>query len=586
MAANLVKTALGETPADLVLKNGRLINVNTAEVEEGVGVAVKDGRVALVGDADQCIGEGTKVFDVSGEFLVPGLLDAHIHVESSMVTLTQFARAVIPHGTTGVFIDPHEIANVLGLRGVRLLSDEAKMLPLKVFVEVPSCVPSAPGMETSGAELGPEEVSEALKLEKVVALGEVMNFPAVLAGDEGTRRKIGAARAVGKMVEGHAPGLSGKELAAYISAGVVSDHESSGGAEALEKLRRGMKLEIREGSAAKNLSSIMKKIIKEGLDTRHCLLATDDRNPRDLLKEGHIDHAVRRAIEEGADPVEAIQMATTNTAEHFGFRELGDISPGKIADIITVRDIRKFKVNRVFINGRLMAERGRMLVQLQKHAYPGFAKKTVRVRKKLLPSDFVVRASGLEKARARVISVRDGDIVTGHDVLEMEVRGGEVLPDSSRDVARAAVVERHRRTGNVGLGFVRGFGLRKGALASSVGHDAHNLIVLGLDVEDMAAAIEEITKSGGGQAAVFRGKAIAKVDLPIAGLMSEKSVEDVSGELEKLHVAARRLGVRLKSPFMTMAFIPLAVIPKLKLTDKGLIDVERFESVDLLVDEK
>jgi adenine deaminase len=584
MDERLVRAALGELPADLVIRNTSLVNVDTAEVERHVDVAVKDGRVAMVGDAGHCIGNKTKVVEAKGRYLTPGLLDAHLHVESSMLTLTEFARAVLPRGTTAVFIDPHEIANVLGLRGIRLLLGESKRLPLKVFVEIPPCVPSAPAFETTGAVLKSTNIITALGFEKVVGLGEVMNFPGVLGGDKNLHRVISAARG-SKAVEGHAPGLLGKELAAYISAGVKSDHESTTGEEALERLRRGMKLELREGSVAKNLSALIKPILKLGLDTRHCLLATDDRQACDLLREGHVDHVLRRAIEEGVDPIAAIQMATINTAEHFGVQELGSLSPGKTADAVLVEDLRRFKVSRVFVNGKLMAERGKLLVNLPKFVYPNFARRTVRLRRRPTLDDFAVRVPRRAKwARVRLISAEGGRITTEHEVAELEVRNGVVLPDLERDVVRVAVVERHRGTGNVGLGFVRGFGLKEGALASSVGHDAHNLVVIGVGLEDMVHAINRVVALGGGLAAVSRGRMLATLELPIAGLMADKPAEEVCRKLRRLQAAASELGVGLKSPFMIMAFLPLAVIPKLRITDRGLVDIEKGELVDPIVE--
>lgn len=584
MNARLVDAALGRISSDLVIKSAKLVNVNTAEIEEHVDIAVKDGRIALVGDASHCVGKGTKVIKARGGYFAPGLLDAHIHVESSMVTLTQFARAVLPRGTTAVFVDPHEIANVLGLRGIMLLIEEGKKLPLKVFVEISSCVPAAPGLETTGAELGLKEIASAMKLRNVVGLAEVMNFPGVLAGDEKVHRKIAAARNAGKVVEGHAPGLVGRELAAYISAGVRSDHESFTEKEAVEKLRRGMKLEVREGSAAKNLSTLIKPILKLELDMRHCLLATDDRHPYDLLREGHMDHVVRRAIEEGVDPIKAIQMATINTADHFGISDIGDLSPGKIADILVVEDLEKFEVKKVFANGRLVAENGKLRLTLRQRAYPKFVKNSVRLKKKITTSDFVVKSPlALGRVNVRVIGVVEGEIVTEHKILSLKVKNGEVMPDLARDVMRVAVFERHRRTGNIGLGFVRGFGMKRGALASSVGHDAHNITVVGVDPEDMAVAVNEVVRCGGGQVAVLKGSPIAKVELPIAGLMSDRSVQTVSTQLEMLHRVAKRCGVKLKSPFMAMSFLPLVVIPRLRITDKGLVDVEKFGFADLIV---
>lgn len=580
----LVDVALGKVPADLAIKNGRLVNVNTCEIEDGIDVAVKGKRVALVGDARHCIGGDTVVIDAKGKHLVPGLLDAHVHIESSMVTVTQFARAVLPRGTTGVFIDPHEIANVLGMRGIRLMLDEGKDLPLKVFITLPSCVPSAPGLETTGAEIGPAEIAEGLKWERVVGLAEVMNFPGVLAGDPKMHGKIEVALERQGAVEGHAPGLLGKELSAYIAAGVRSDHESFARGEAIEKLRLGMKLEMREGSAAKNLADLIKPILELKLDTRHCLLATDDRHPEDLLKEGHMDHVLRRAIREGVDPVRAIQMATINTAEHFRVDgDLGSISPGKLADVLIVDDLQKFEVKAVVANGKLVAKNGRLLGELPAPSYPRFARETMNLRR-VYPGDFAIAAPiKVGEAEVRVIGLIEGQVITEHETATLDVEDGCVRPDLANDILKVAVVERHRATGNIGLGFVHGFGMREGAIASSVGHDAHNITVVGISDGEMAAAVNAVAKMGGGQVAVRKGKALAKVELPIAGLMSDKPVESISTQLKRLHRAARDLKIRVKSPFMRLSFLPLAVIPKLRITDKGLIDVEKFRPVDLLL---
>lgn len=584
MRKGLVDVALGKVPADLAIKNGRLVNVNTCEIEDSVEVAVKGKRIALVGDAKHCIGEDTVVIDAKGRYLVPGLLDAHVHIESSMVTVTQFARAVLPRGTTGVFIDPHEIANVLGMRGIRLMLDEGKDLPLKVFVTLPSCVPSAPGLETTGAEIGPAEIAEGLKWERVVGLAEVMNFPGVLAGDPKMHGEIEATLEQRGAVEGHAPGLLGKELCAYIAAGVGSDHESFAREEAIEKLRLGMKLEMREGSAAKNLADLIKPILELRLDTRHCLLATDDRHPEDLLREGHMNHVLRRAIEEGVDPVRAIQMATINTAEHFGVEEdLGSISPGKLADVLIVDDLQKFEIRAVVANGKLVAKNGRLLKELPAPSYPKFARDTMNL-KRVRSEDFAISAPiKAGRVNVRVIGLIEGQVITEHEIAALDVEDGRIRPDLASDILKVAVVERHRATGNIGLGFVRGFGMREGAIASSVGHDAHNITVVGVSDPEMAAAVNAVAKMGGGQVALRGDKVLAKVELPIAGLMSDKPVESISAQLKRLHRVARDLKIRVKSPFMRLSFLPLAVMPKLRITDKGLIDVEKFRLVDLLL---
>jgi len=582
--AELVRVALGKKPADLVIKGGKLVNVETSEIEPRVDVAIKGSRIALVGDARHCVGNRTRVVNARGKYILPGLLDAHVHIESSMLTATQFARAVLPHGTTGVFIDPHEIANVLGMRGVKFMLDEGDRLPLKVFVTLPSCVPSALGLETSGAEINHKDIVKGLRWRRVVGLGEVMNYPGVLAGNKKICGEIDAALNAQKVVEGHAPGLLGKELAAYIAAGVRSDHESFSPEEAVQKLRLGMALEMREGSATKNLAALVKPILKFKLDTRHCLLATDDRHPEDLMEEGHIDHVIRRAIEEGIDPIKAIQMATLNTAEHFELdREMGSISPGKIADVVMVGNLEKFNVEQVIANGKLVAERGKLKVALPVRKPPSFAEKTMKLKRGVNVEDFKIMAKA-GKVKARVIGITEGQIVTSQRIERLAARGGAVLPDVKRDIAKVAVVERHRATGNIGLGFVRGFGIRRGAIASSVGHDAHNITVVGVSDVDMATAVNTIASAGGGQVVVSRGKVLVRVDLPIAGLMSDEPVEVVSAQLEKLHLAAKGLGIKMRSPFMQMAFLPLAVVPELRITDKGLVDVKGRKIVSLLVE--
>ena len=576
----LVDVAMGRVPADLVVRSGELVNVDSGRIEPGVDVAIKGSRIALVGDAGHCIGKRTKVIDADG-YLVPGLLDGHLHVESSMLTLTQFARAVLPRGTTGVFIDPHEIANVLGMRGVKLMHDEGKGLPLRVFILIPSCVPSAPGLETSGAEITPADVEKGLKWKRVVGLGEVMNFPGVLGDDPKLMAKIRATLEAGKVVEGHAPGLLGKELSAYRAAGVGSDHESTTPEEAVQRLSLGMGLEIREGSTARNLAPLVKSVLEKGLDTHHCLLVSDDRHPSDLLGEGHVDHLVRRAIEEGLDPVRAIQMVTINTSDHFRCQGIGSICPGKFADLVIVRDLEKFTVGEVIVDGKLVAKDGKLLVRFKRPTYPAFAKATVRLKRKVKPEDFQVRCSSGEKAEVKIIEVFEGKITTGYGTKRLRVKSGLVQPDPRIDVAKIAVVERHKGTGNIACGFVEGFGIREGAIASSVAHDAHNLVVVGLSDVDMATAVNSLVGMGGGLVAVRNSKVLAKVELPIAGLMSEKTAGEVSAELEKLHGRTKELGIRMRSPFMQLSFLCLPVIPKLKITDKGLVDVDRYKLVDL-----
>jgi adenine deaminase len=505
----LVDVALGRKPADVVIKGGHRVNVHTAEIEDGMDVALKGKRIALVGDAGHCMGKNTSVIDAEDKYIIPGLLDSHIHIESSMVTVTQFARAVLPHGTTGVFIDPHEIANVLGMRGVKLMHDEGADLPLKVFIAMPSCVPSAPGLETNGAEISLADVVEGLRWDRVVGLAEVMDFPGVLSGNKKIHGEIREALERRSVVEGHAPGLLGKQLSAYIAACIISDHESSTREEAVEKLRLGMKLEIREGSAAKNLSALVEPILRLGLDTRHCLLSTDDRHPADLLREGHMDHVIRRAMEEGVDPVSAIQMATINTADHFGLdSEIGGVSPGKIADVLIVDSLEKFSVEKVIADGKLVAQNGKLIVKLPIPIYPKFSKWTIKI-KRVKPADFDERTPRNDEVEVRVIGITEGQIFTEHEIVPLKVEDGIVRPNLAQDIVKAAVVERHKSTGNVGLGFVRGFGIKKGAIASSVSHDAHNVSVIGTDSRSMSLAVNAIARMGGGQVVVDKGKVIS-----------------------------------------------------------------------------
>ncbi len=579
----LVDVALGRIKADLVIKNGVLVNVNSGEILEGVDVAVKGDRIALVGEADHCIGQDTVVYYADGKYLAPGFLDAHVHVESSMVTLTQFARAVLPRGTTTVFIDPHEVANVLGLEGVKLMLQEAENLPLKVFVTVPSCVPANPAFETAGAILGPREVEEALSWDGVIALGEMMNYPGVLAGDAEVHAKIAAALRAGKLVEGHDAGLLGRELAAYSAAGITSSHELTTKRDAIERLRLGMYVYMREGSAWLDVAETVKAITEAGLDSRHACLVTDDRESESLVKQGHMDHVVRRAIEEGVDPITAIQMATINPAEHYEVaREIGSIAPARFADILVISSLSRVRVEAVFADGRLVAKDGRMLTYLPRPSYPENAMRSVRLKRGLEPRDFEVRAPVEEgDVKVRIIEAIEGNVLTKHVVDQLEVKNSLVLPSPDRWIYELAVVERHKGTGKIGLGFVKGFGFRIGAIATTVAHDSHNMIVMGCSREDMALAANKLAELGGGIITVKDGEVLSVVELPIAGLMSTEPVEVVAEKLEKTYETWRRLGCEWVSPFMTISLLALDVLPELRLTDKGLVDTVNFRLVSL-----
>lgn len=583
---NLVRTAQGLEKADLVLKGGDLVNVHTREIVERVDVAVRMGRVALVGDATPCIGEDTVVVNASGKFLVPGLLDPHVHVESSMVSVTQFARIILPHGTTAVFIDPHEIGNVFGLDGVKLMIDESRNLPLKVYVTYPSCVPAAPGYETAGAVVTPEDVAEAMKLDEVIALGEMMNFPGVLAADEKVHAEIAETLKAGKLVEGHDSGLLGRELSAYVAAGILSTHESVTKQQTLERLRNGMYVYLREGSAWLDIKETVRAYTETGIDPRHICLCTDDKEPASILRDGHVDHCVRRAIQEGVDPLTAIQMATLNPAERYRLsHELGSISPGRVADILLVSDLARFRVETVFADGELVAENGKLVKELPRFSYPERFMRSVKLSRPLSPEDFVVREEvDGDEVRARVIQAVEGSVITKHRIERLMVENGEVKPDPDRSIFKIAVVERHGKHGGMSTGFAAGFGFRKGAVASTVAHDSHNLLVIGFDEKDMAVAANENARINGGIVTVADGEVLARVELPLAGLMSPEPAEVVADKLNKTYEVWRRLGCEWVSPFMTLSLLSLSVIPELRITDKGLLDTVTFQFVNLIVD--
>jgi len=581
----LVSTALGMEKADLLVSGGNLVNVNSGELLENVDVAVKKDRVALIGRADHTIGNKTTVIDATDKYIVPGFLDGHVHVESSMVTATQFAKAVLPHGTTGVFIDPHEIANVFGLKGVKLMLDEARSLPLKVFVCIPSCVPAAPSFETSGAEISPADVEEAIKWDEVIGLGEVMNYPGVLHCDEKVHEEIRITLHANKVVEGHSDGLLDKELAAYVAAGITSCHEATRKIDGAQRLRLGLYTMMREGSAWRDVAEVIKCVTEQKLDTRHAILVTDDRHPKTLMMQGHVDDVVRRAIEEGVDPIAAVQMATLNAAEHFKVsRDIGSVAPSKCADIIILDSLSKVSIDTVIADGVVVAKHGRMLVDLASPKYPDFVKRSIRLKRQLTAEDFVVKAPIEEgKVKVHVIGVVEAKTFTKHLQEELPVEKGKVQLSLGKDIAKVAVVERHKLTGNIGLGFVGGFGLKEGAVASSVAHDSHNLLVVGMNDYDMAVAVNKLAEVGGGMTAVKNGETIGIVELPIAGLMSDEPVEKVSGQVEKLYKAWVALGCTMASPFMTMSLLALPVLPELRITDTGLVDTQKFQFVNLLV---
>jgi len=577
--AELVDVAMGKAPADLVIRRATLVDVYSRELCPDTTISVKGSRVASVGQ-EPLVSHQTVVIDADRCYATPGLIEGHIHIESSMLDPVEFAKAVLPKGTTAVMIDPHEIANVLGVEGVRLMLARTERLPLKVYVQAPSCVPSTTNLETAGAKIGPKEVRTMLKWPRVIGLGEVMNYLGVLAGDPDLRLMIEETAEERKVVEGHGPGLVGKQLNGYLSAGITGDHESTTEQELVEKLRLGCVVEIREGSTSHNLATLIHALKSHSLSSRRTILVSDDRHAGDLVKLGHMDYNVRRAIDEGIDPIDAITMATLNTAEHFRVdTEIGGIGPGKCADIVLTRDLRGMKAETVIADGRVVAKGGVLLAKVASPRFPRRSLRTVHLKRRLKPQDFVVR-SEVEDGVARTIVIdTSGEILTKKKCEELPVRGFQIQADIERDILKIAVIERHKRTGNIGRGFVRGFGLEVGAIASSVAHDSHNICVVGTKDSDMAAAANEIAELQGGLVATKDGRVLAELPLPFAGLMSTRAVEEVSKAEEHLSEVARGLGCRLASPFMVMSFLSLAVIPEIRLTDKGLVDVSEAKLI-------
>ncbi|MCL7453171.1 MAG: adenine deaminase [Anaerolineae bacterium] len=560
----MIAAARGDEPADLLFKNARLVNVFAGEIH-AADIAVHAGRVVGWGTY-----EARKVIDLGGRFVCPGFMDAHVHLESSMVQPAEFARAVVPRGTTAVVCDPHEIANVLGLDGVRYILQASEGLPLQVYVMAPSCVP-ATHMETAGAELSAEDIEQLWSYERVIGLGEMMNFPGVLFRVPPVLAKIRAAGT--RPIDGHAPGLSGLDLNAYVAAGIRSDHESTALEEAREKLRRGMHVMIREGTTARNLDSLLPLVT--AANARFCHFCTDDRHPDTLLGEGHIDDVVRKAIAWGLDPVMAIQMATINTAEYFGLREVGAVAPGYRADLLVLDDLEGVAVAQVYASGQLVAGDGHFL--LERGQLPHVPVQP-SMQVSLSALDFAMAAG---EGLARVIGIIPGQIVTEDLRLEPATEDGRIVQDPQRDLLKIAVVERHHGTGNVGLGLVKGMGLKQGAIASSVAHDSHNIVVVGATDQDMHAAVRAVVEMGGGQVVLSAGEVRAACALPIAGLMSDRPLEEVRDQVEGLAEAAHALGCTLPDPLMALSFLALPVIPALKLTDKGLVDVSAFGFVPL-----
>lgn len=586
VAPHLVAVAAGRAPADLVIRGGRVVSVHTREVLEGWQVAIAKGRFAYVGpDASHCIGAGTQIVEAEGRYLIPGLCDGHMHIESGMLTPAEFAAAVIPHGTTTMFTDPHEIANVLGLPGVRMMHDEALMQPVNIFTQMPSCAPSAPGLETTGYAISATDVAEAMAWPGIIGLGEMMNFPGVIAGDAQMLAEIAATQGAGKTVGGHyaSPDL-GPAFAAYAAGGPADDHEGTCVEDALARTRAGMRIMMRLGSAWHDVETQIKAVTERRLDPRNFILCTDDCHSGTLVNDGHMNRVLRHAIACGCEPLVALQMATINTATHFGLeRELGSIAPGRRADLILTSDLVALPIEAVYARGRRVAQDGRLLVDCPHYPWPEAARATVHLGKTLAPEDFAIAApEGANAVTARVIGVVENQAPTKALTRELSVTDGIVGPDEVQDVAQIALVERHRGTGGVVNGFVSGFGYTGAmALASTVAHDSHHMIVVGTDRALMAAAANRLGDLGGGITVWKDGAEIACVPLPIAGLMSDSPAAEVAAQAQAMVEAMAACGCSLNNAYMQHSLLALVVIPEIRISDLGLVDVTRFELTPL-----
>lgn len=590
LTQSLIDVAMGRAHADLVIRNGKWVSVQSGEIIPNTDIAVVNGRIAFVGgDASHTLGKKTKVIDADGKYLVPGLLDAHMHVESGMVTVTEFVRAVAVRGTTGMFIDPHEIANVFGLKGVKLMVDEAQKQPIHVWVQMPSCVPSAPGLETPGASIGPKEVEQAMQWKGIIGLGEMMNFPGVFMSDKKMLAEMSATHAAGKTIGGHyaSPDL-GIPFHGYVAGGAEDDHEGTRLEDAIARVRQGMKAMLRYGSAWFDVEAQIKALTEKKLDSRRFVLCTDDSHAATLTDDGHMDRVLRHAVSLGLNPVTAIQMMTINTAEHFGVsKEMGMIAPGRYADIVLVNDLLNFKAQTVIAKGVVISEDSAWQIKLPLVKYPGWATKSVKVKRKLTAEDFALRtrAGNGSEVEAHVIGIIENQAPTRHLKLKALVEDNQVKSNLKNDLAKIALVERHKATGKVVVGLTSGFGFtRKCAVASTVAHDSHHLLVVGTDDDCMALAANELAKCGGGQVVVLDGKVIGLVELPIAGLMSNEKADVVAKKAGAVLDGFKMCGSELNNPNMQLSLLALVVIPELRISDKGLVDVTKFDFIDVLED--
>lgn len=564
--SNIINVARGFEKADLVIKNANIVNVLSEEIHKA-DIAIKDGIIAGIGENYS----GEKEIDIQGAYVTPSFIDGHVHLESTMMLPSEFAKVALPAGTTTVIIDPHEISNVLGLHGISFMHEAVKNLPLDVYTMLPSCVPATP-FETSGFDLNSYDLSLLIDKPWVLGLAEMMNFPGVLNQDNNVMAKLELAKSRGKCIDGHAPYLHGKDLCAYIASGVKSDHECTTPDEAVEKLRLGMYVMIREGTAAKDLDALMP--VLKTCNTRKCIFVTDDRHPADLKE--HINGMVRRAVEAGVDPVKAVQIASLNTAEYFGLKNLGAIAPGYKADLLILPDLKTFKPDLVIKNGVVAAENGKLIAELPENEALA-VRNSVNVRW-ITPEDFRIEANG---SKVTALEVIPHQLITKSVVSEVKIEDGNAVSNIDNDTLKICVIERHRATGNIGKGFVKGFNLKCGAIASTVAHDSHNMIVIGTNDADMYAAAVALIKCKGGKVVVKDGEVISELPLPIAGLMSDRNFDYVVNKCEELNKTAHSIGCRIEDPFMTMGFLSLPVIPELKVTDKGVFDTNKFDFIDI-----
>ncbi|MFN2159627.1 MAG: adenine deaminase [Anaerolineales bacterium] len=583
---NLVDIAMGRSPSDILIKNGRWVNVQSGEILPNTDIAISGERIAFVGDdASHTIGEHTIVIQAHDRYLVPGLLDGHMHVESGMLTVTEFVRAVIPHGTTAMFIDPHEIANVFGLKGVKLMVDEAAQQPIHVWVQMPSCVPSAPGLETPGASIGPEQVAEAMTWAGIIGLGEMMNFPGVFNSDEKMHAEMAQTIAAGKIIGGHyaSPDL-GLPFHGYAAGGPQDDHEGTRKEDAVSRVRQGMKAMLRFGSAWHDVAEGVKAITEAGLEPRNFILCTDDSHSETLVNDGHVNLAVQQAINYGIPPLTAIQMATINTAEHFGvWRDIGMIAPGRFADILLISDLENFKPETVIARGQILVENRKTRFELPLFHYPNWALQSIHLGHPLHKVDFKLAAPSKEKVLANVIGVIENQAPTRRLQIELPVVNEEIKIDIERDINKIALVERHKGNGGVTVGLVTGFGFNAPcAVGSTVAHDSHHMIVVGTSESDMARAVDELIRIGGGQVVVKNGEIIGEVDLPIAGLMSSERADVVAKKARTVLDGFKSCGCTLNNPNMQLSLLALVVIPELRISDLGLVDVNKFDFVPVI----